>query len=209
MKRPDRDLIVKRFVVGPLGTNCYVVADASTGDACLIDPGSDPESVKRFIEREGLTLKFIINTHGHGDHIGANAVFGAPIFIHRADADFLTDPGKNMSRAFAADIMSPKADRMLEEGDVLRVGAIELKVLHTPGHTPGSISVVTDGAAFTGDALFAGSIGRTDFEYGDHDALIRSIADKLFALKDDTVIYPGHGELSTIGEEKKSNPFFS
>ena len=209
MERLNGDLIVKRFVVGPLGTNCYLAADAVTREACLIDPGSDPGPIKSYISKEGFNLKFIINTHGHGDHIGANASFRAPIFIHRSDADFLTDPDKNLSRAFMAGIVSPKAGRLLEEGDMIRLGAFEFKILHTPGHTPGSISVVTEGIAFTGDALFAGSIGRTDFAYGDHDQLIRSIADKLLTLKDDTVIYPGHGEPSTIGEEKKSNPFFS
>ncbi len=209
MKRLNENFIVKRFVVGPLGTNCYLVADAAAGEACLIDPGSDPETIKSYISKEGLSLKFIINTHGHGDHIGANASFRAPIFIHRSDADFLTDPDKNLSRVFTAGIVSPRAGKLLEEGDIVKLGEHELKILHTPGHTPGSISVVTEGIAFTGDALFAGSIGRTDLAYGDHDQLIRSITDKLLTLKDDTVIYPGHGECSTIGEEKKSNPFFS
>lgn len=204
-----RKFTLKRFTVGLLGTNCYLVADASTKEACLIDPGSDPKPIKSFITKEGLDLKFIINTHGHGDHIGANSFFGAPIFVHRLDKDFLKDPDMNMSRSFMMNIVSPDADRLLEEGDVLKLGGLELKILHTPGHTPGSVSVVLDGVVFTGDALFAGSIGRTDFEYGDQDSLIRSITQKLLTLKDDTVIYPGHGEPSTIGEEKKSNPFFS
>jgi glyoxylase-like metal-dependent hydrolase (beta-lactamase superfamily II) len=208
MKHLRGDLAVKRFMVGPLGTNCYVAADTATKEACLIDPGSDPELMKSYINKEGLVVKFIINTHGHGDHIGANVSFRVPIFIHKLDADFLTDPDKNLSRVFTAGIVSPKAGRLLKEGDIIKLGTHELKILHTPGHTPGSISVVTEGIAFTGDALFAGSIGRSDFEYGDHDQLIRSITDKLLTLKDDTVIYPGHGEPSTIGEEKKSNPFF-
>lgn len=209
MKHLKGDLTVKRFVIGPLGTNCYVVADVSTKEACLIDPGSDPEPIKSYITGEGFTVKFIINTHGHYDHVGANASFRAPIFIHELDAEFLTDPVKNLSRVFTSGIVSPKAGRLLREGDMIKLGAHDLKILHTPGHTPGSISVVTEGMAFTGDALFAGSIGRSDFEYGDQDQLIRSITDKLLTLKDDTVIYPGHGEPSTIGEEKKSNPFFS
>jgi len=203
-----RKFLLKRFVVGLLETNCYLVADALTKEACLIDPGSGPYPIKSFINKEGLDLKFIINTHGHGDHIGANAFFGVPIFIHKLDKDFLTDPGRNMSRLFMAGIVSPGAEKLLEEGDTLSLGGLELKVLHTPGHTPGSVSLIMDGAVFTGDALFAGSIGRTDFEYGDQDQLIRSITQKLLTLKDDTIIYPGHGEPSTIGEEKKSNPFF-
>jgi glyoxylase-like metal-dependent hydrolase (beta-lactamase superfamily II) len=202
-------LILKRFVVGLLGTNCYIIAAAATREASLIDPGSDPRPIKSFIDKEGLDLKFIINTHGHGDHIGANAFFKVPIFIHKLDADFLVNPDKNLSRMFMAGITSPKAGKLLEEGDILKLGEVELKILHTPGHTPGSISVVSGGIVFTGDALFAGSIGRTDFAYGDHELLIRSIADKLLTLKDDTIIYPGHGEPSTIGQEKKSNPFFS
>ena len=203
-----RKFLLKRFVVGLLETNCYLVADALTKEACLIDPGSGPYPIKSFINKEGLDLKFIINTHGHGDHIGANAFFSVPIFIHKLDKDFLKDPDKNLSRAFMAGIVSPGAEKLLEEGDTLSLGGLELKVLHTPGHTPGSVSLIMDGAVFTGDALFAGSIGRTDFEYGDQDQLIRSITQKLLTLKDDTIIYPGHGEPSTIGEEKKSNPFF-
>lgn len=203
-----RKFLLKRFVVGLLETNCYLVADALTKEACLIDPGSGPYPIKNFIKKEGLDLKFIINTHGHGDHIGANAFFGVPIFIHKLDKDFLKDPGRNMSRLFMTGIVSPWAEKLLEEGDILSLGGLELKVLHTPGHTPGSVSLVLDGVVFTGDALFAGSIGRTDFEYGDQDQLIRSITQKLLTLEDDTVIYPGHGEPSTIGEEKKSNPFF-
>jgi len=202
-------LILKRFMVGLLGTNCYLIADAVTREACLIDPGSDPKPIKSFIDKEGLDLKFIINTHGHGDHIGANAFFRVPVFIHKLDADFLVDPDKNLSSMFMAGITSPKAGKLLEDGDTLRLGDVGLKILHTPGHTPGSISVASDGVVFTGDALFAGSIGRTDFAYGDHELLIRSITDKLLTLKDDTIIYPGHGGPSTIGEEKKSNPFFS
>lgn len=200
--------MIKTFVVGALRTNCYLVWDVAAKEACLIDPGADPKPIKSFMNKEGLDLKFIINTHGHGDHIGANAFFGAPIFIHSLDADFLTDPDKNLSRVFTAGITSPKAERLLVDGDILKLGSLELKILHTPGHTPGSVSVVSGGVVFTGDALFAGSIGRTDLAYGDQDRLMQSITQKLFALKDDTVIYPGHGGPSTIGDEVKSNPFF-
>ena len=200
--------MLKRFVVGPLGTNCYIISDVSTRQACLIDPGSDAGSIKNYIAREGLVVKFIINTHGHGDHIGANAHFEAPVFIHELDEDFLTDPGKNLSMAFMGGIVSPKAERLLKDGDAIKLGDLDMKILHTPGHTPGSICVVVDGIAFTGDTLFAGSVGRTDFAYGDTDQLMHSIAQKLFKLSDDTVIYPGHGESSTIGDEKSSNPFF-
>ncbi len=206
--RNDNRLMIKRFVVGPLGTNCYIIADTATKEACLIDPGFEAKVIKSYIAREGLHLKFIINTHGHGDHIAANRDFDVPIFIHKLEADFLTDTSKNLSRMFMAGVVSPKAGKLLEDGDTLKLGNLEMRILHTPGHTPGSISIVVDKIAFTGDALFAGSIGRTDFAYGDQDQLMNSITQKLFMLNDDTVIYPGHGEPSTIGEEKISNPFF-
>lgn len=204
-----REYFLKRFILGPLETNCYIVADPVRKDACLIDPGADPKLLKSFIIREGLNLKFIVNTHGHGDHIAANFYFNVPVFIHSLDADFLTDPDKNLSRMFMDGIVSPAAGRLLADGDILRLGELELGVLHTPGHTPGSISLTLDDAVFTGDALFAGSIGRTDLEQGDQNQLLRSIRLKLLTLKDDTIIYPGHGEPSTIGTEKRSNPFIT
>lgn len=202
-----RACIVKRFVVGPLQTNCYLLEDPATKDACLIDPGANPKEIRRFISDGGLCLKYIINTHGHGDHIAANAFFNVPIYIHKLEEDFLVDPDKNMSRMFMGGIVSPRADRLLADGEILPLGELKLKILHTPGHSPGSVSIVVNGIAFTGDALFAGSIGRTDFDNGDADLLYRSIMQKLMALPDDTVIYPGHGPESTIGEERRSNPF--
>jgi len=201
------DIGLKRFVVGPLGTNCYLVWDVLTREACLIDPGGDARSIKSFMAREGLSPRFIINTHGHGDHIGANSAFDLPVYIHRLDADCLTDPVKNLSRVFMGGVVSPKASGFLADGDMVKLGGAELRILYTPGHTRGSVSIAVDGVVFTGDALFAGSIGRTDLEYGDEDLLINSIKDKLLTMKDDVIVYPGHGEPSTIGEEKASNPF--
>ncbi len=201
-------IILKSFVVGPLETNCYIVADPATKEACLIDPGADPAVIKDYIRRNGLALKFIINTHGHGDHIAANSRFNAPIYIHSLDGKFLTDPALNLSKMFMFGITSPKASRLLEDGDTIALGNLKLKVIHTPGHSPGSISLKVDGAVFTGDALFAGGIGRTDFAYGDTDLLMKSITEKLFTLDDNIVVYPGHGPNSTIAEEKRSNPFF-
>lgn len=203
-----KEFIVKSFIVGPLETNCYIIADPATKEACLIDPGADPAVIKDCLRKNGLELKFIVNTHGHGDHIAANSQFKVPIYIHRLDGDFLTDTKLNLSKMFMFGITSPKASRFLEEGDTIALGSLELSVIHTPGHSPGSISLKVDGAVFTGDALFAGGVGRTDFAYGDTDLLMRSITGKLFTLDDKTVIYPGHGPQSTIGEEKRSNPFF-
>jgi len=202
------DIILKRLVLGPLGTNCYIVADPATREACIIDPSGSPDVIKKYLRENELRLQFIINTHGHGDHIAVNDRFDVPVYIHRLDADFLTDTDLNLSKSFMGGVQSPKAGRLLEEGDVIRLGRLELGIVHTPGHTPGSISVRVGGIVFTGDALFAGSIGRTDFAYGDTQLLMDSIASKLFTLDDDVVIYPGHGGSSTIGKEKRTNPFF-
>lgn len=197
-------LFIEAFTVGPMGVNCYLVADAFTKEACLIDPGFEPDRLAKAIRKNGFSLRFIINTHGHGDHIASNGSFGVPVYIHRLDADFLTDPSKNLSRHFFFDVKSPKASRLLENGDIIKLGEIELEVIHTPGHTPGSISLRSGNTIFTGDTLFRGGIGRTDFDYGDEGALLTSIRDKLFKFSDDTVIYPGHGDASTIGAEKES-----
>lgn len=207
--RAKPDVYIKRFVVGPMACNCYLVADPATKDAVIIDPGAATAEIKKDIANNRFNIKFIINTHGHGDHIAANGVFGAPVCIHRLDKDFLTDADLNLSSAFFARIISPAASRLLEDGDEISLGNLRLKVLHTPGHTPGSISLLLDGVVFTGDTLFRSSVGRTDFEYGNEGALFKSIAEKLLTLGDDTVIYPGHGEPSTIREELESNPFLA
>lgn len=183
--------------------NCYLIADPKTKDACIIDPGAEPDKVKRSVLKNGLSLKFIINTHGHGDHIAANGSFDLPIYIHRLDADFLRDPSKNLSRHFFFEVKSPPASRLLEDGDTIALGGLEFRVIHTPGHTPGSITLALGSVLFTGDTLFCGGVGRTDFDYGDEDALYDAIRKKLFVLPDDTVIYPGHGSESTIGAERQ------
>lgn len=208
MRQSDKtDFFFKHFVVGPMAENCYLVADPATSKACLIDPGGGVSEIKKCIANNHFDLKFIINTHGHGDHIAANGFFDVPIYIHKLDKDFLTDPGLNLSSTFFFKVVSPGATRLLDEGDEIRLGSLIFKVIHTPGHTPGSISLKLDGVVFTGDILFRGGVGRTDFEYGDQDALFGSIRDKLLGFADDTVIYPGHGDFSTIGEERKANPF--
>jgi glyoxylase-like metal-dependent hydrolase (beta-lactamase superfamily II) len=208
--KPSRKALVNRFVVGPLGVNCYVVADPDTKDACVIDPGADGDKIKRFIDKNGLKLKFIINTHGHGDHIASNKELGAPVYIHAADKDCLTDPKKNMSAGiFMFDIVSPEAARLLKDGESISLGSLEMKVLHTPGHTRGSISLVLDNVIFTGDTLFHGGVGRSDLPGGDEDEILSSIREKLLTFEDDIIVYPGHGGPSTIGEERKNNPFLA
>ena len=207
MSRRVDKIIIDKLIVGPMAVNCYVVADAATKEACVIDPGLEPEKIKRALKKNSLALRFIINTHGHADHIGANGYFNAPIFIHRLEADFLTDDQKNLSGPFGFLLKPSKPARLLEDKEMLRLGSMELEVIHTPGHTPGSISIRASGIVFTGDALFAGGIGRTDFSYGDEGLLLASIRERLFILPDETVMHPGHGDSSTIGEERRNNPF--
>ena len=200
-------MIIKTIVVGMLETNCYIVGDDSSKDVFIIDPGADFKKIKNIIDTDGLKPKAIINTHGHGDHIGANARFDLPLWIHRLDAGFLEDPSKNLSITFGRQMIPYSADRCLEDGDILKIGRYSLKVIHTPGHTPGGICLQGDGVVFTGDTLFCGGIGRTDFQYGSEEDIIRSIKEKLLVLDDKYVVYPGHGPSSTIGREKSENPF--
>ncbi|MBU1148135.1 MAG: MBL fold metallo-hydrolase, partial [Candidatus Omnitrophica bacterium] len=156
---------------------------------------------------DSLKPKAVINTHGHGDHIGADSEFGLPIWIHSLDAEFLQDPSKNLSGMLGFLLKTKPASRLLDEGDVLKIGSVNLEVIHTPGHTPGSICFKGDSVVFTGDTLFCEGIGRTDFAYGSQEDIIRSIKEKLFTLDDNYLIYPGHGPSSSIGKEKVSNPF--
>jgi len=153
-------------------------------------------------------VKTLLVTHAHADHIGTNVEWGLPIWIHASDAPFLRDPELNLSAFFfESPVTSPSAERLLYDEESCLVHEMQFTVLHTPGHTLGSISLLFDDCVFTGDTLFCGGVGRTDFEYGDEDALFRSIRKKIMAFPDDTVIYPGHGDFSTIGKEKKFNPF--
>lgn len=188
---------VKRFKVGWLSTNCYVVGCEETKEAAVIDPGIESEAeanlILGFIKQSGFRIKCIVNTHGHPDHISGNAVMkeatGAPILIHENSAERVN------------------ADRKLRDGDVIQVGNFKLVVLYTPGHTKDGISLLGDSVVFTGDSLFAGSIGRTDFVSGSFEELIRSIKTKLMSLPDNFKVYPGHESFTTIGDEKRHNPF--
>ncbi|MBC7325719.1 MAG: MBL fold metallo-hydrolase [Moorella sp. (in: Bacteria)] len=206
-------MFLKTLVVGPLGTNCYLVGCQETGEGAVIDPGAEGERILAAAREAGLKIRYIINTHGHIDHIGANGqvkdATGALILIHRDDAPCLTEPGRNLSTFMGAGISSPGADRLLLEGDTITIGrTINLKVIHTPGHTPGGICLQGESLVFTGDTLFAGSIGRIDFPGGSFSQLINSVKEKLFILDDNLKIYPGHGPASTIGAERADNPFF-
>jgi len=204
-------MIIRSMPVGPLQANCFIVGCDATRQAAVIDPGGDVDKILLALAKDKLTLKAIINTHGHFDHVSANKALkkasGADLMIHPLDAPMLAQLARGAAMWGMRSEDSPEPDRLLEDGDTVTVGQIQFKVLHTPGHTPGGISLHADQAVFVGDTLFAGSIGRTDFPGGDFDTLIRSIHTKLFTLPDDTAVYTGHMEATTIGKEKKYNPF--
>jgi len=191
------------------------VGSTETKEALIIDPGFETnleaKTILKEINQRKLRVRYIVNTHGHPDHTSGNGIMkrltGAPILIHEYDAPMLTDSTKNLSMLFwvRTASLSP-ADRMLHDGDVVQVGSVALKVLHTPGHSRGSISLLGADAVFTGDTLFAGSIGRTDLPSSSYEEIMLSIK-KLAMLPDHIKVYPGHGPTSTIGEEKRHNPF--
>ncbi len=201
------DYILHRVVIEQMGTNCYIFGSKKTKEVAIIDPGAESGKIKALIDEHGLLPKFIINTHGHIDHIGANADFELPVYIHKRDANFLTNPLLSLAAFYGILKKSPSASRRLEHGDDIEISGLTLKVIHTPGHTPGGISLVYDNMVFTGDTLFAEGIGRTDLPYGSAKDITDSIKNRLFKLDDDTVVYPGHGESTTIGRERKKNPW--
>ncbi len=206
-------MFFKRLVVGILETNCYLIGCKSSKTAAVIDPGGeeDVDLILNLLQKNNLNLKYIINTHGHADHIGGNKALKANtkalLLIHRLDAFMLIDANKNLSILEGKEIYSYPADRILEEGDEIILGSLKLSIIHTPGHTPGGISLVLNNIVFTGDTLFAGGVGRSDLPGGSYRDLQRSIKEKLLTLSDDKIIYPGHGPSSTIGEERRTNPY--
>ena len=206
-------MILKTLVVGPIQSNCYITGCERTREAAVIDPGGDADRILITLAKDRLRCIYIINTHGHFDHSADNKrlkeVTGAQLLIHHADAPMILHQSTNGGMWGIHVDNSPPPDRYLKEGDIITFGDISLKVLHTPGHSPGGISLVTDKIVFVGDTLFAGSIGRTDFPGGDHEGLLRNVREKIFTLGDDVVVYPGHGPKTTVGRERKSNPFFT
>lgn len=197
--------------VGQIEANCYIVFDDETKEGMVIDPGDEGERIYQEIEKNNLHVKYIVDTHGHGDHIGANQYLKektqAELLIHLEDAPMLTDAAKNLSIYMGYQINKPAADRMLKDGDILEIGKEKFTVLHTPGHTRGGICLYSGDICFTGDTLFQYSIGRTDFPGGSYEEIINSIKSKLLTLDDETIVFPGHGPKTTIGNEKKNNPF--
>lgn len=198
---------IKTFIVGPLQTNCYLVYDEGSSKGVLIDPASCEKEIKDFIESNGIEVLYILNTHGHGDHIKGNSFFGFPILIHELDEECLRDPAKNLSFDPEWSSGSMKAEKKLKDGDVIEVGSLRLEVIYTPGHTPGGISVKCGSVLFSGDTLFFEGVGRTDLPGGSYETLKKSIKKKLFTLPGETRVLPGHGPETTIAHEKKYNPF--
>jgi len=206
---------VETFVLGPFETNAFVVRASTEATTCVvIDAGIDAEPLAEYLQRQGLTPEAILLTHGHADHIE-----GVPLLrkrfdhvetvIHKADAVLLTDPMANVSAMVGTPLTINPADVLLDSEAPVNYAGLTFHVLHTPGHTPGGVCYycAAENAVFAGDTLFAGSIGRTDFPGGDMDQLLESIRTRLFTLPDETIVYTGHGPRTTVGREKRSNPF--
>ncbi len=207
-------MVIDRLVVGSYAANCFLVYDeTSDNEAIIIDPGAEAERIYQKIKDKNCKVKSIILTHGHGDHIGAveqlKKLTGAEVMIHPDDEEMLRDVKANLTNTMNGPDVSIKVDRTIGDGDVIEFGHIKADILHTPGHTQGGICIYFEDqqTLVTGDTLFYGSIGRTDLYGGNHRQLINSILQKLMPLDDDTVVYPGHGSSTTIGFERRKNPF--
>ena len=202
-------MIIRKLVVGPIASNCYIVGSESTKEGMIIDPGADADEILRTVEKLGLTIKLIVLTHRHPDHVGAAAqvkkALGVDVATHAECAQYLPQSSSYMYEPPYEG--APKPERILNGGDSIDIGELHFTVLHTPGHTPCGISLLGEGVVFTGDTLFNYGIGRYDLIDGDYHQLMDSIHTKLMVLPDDTVIYPGHGPDSTIGTERRANPF--
>ena len=207
-------MIVHVFAAGAMMTNCYVVSCEQTQEAIVIDPGfderSEGENAFKVIDERGLKMKFILNTHGHPDHTCGNGIvkdrFHIPILVHECDKHMLGTSGETIARFFGFKHSSPPADRLLSDEDAVSFGRVRLRVMHTPGHSRGSISLLGQKEVFTGDTLFMGSIGRTDFPDSSETDINDSLK-KLARLPESFVVYPGHGPETSIGKEKENNPF--
>ncbi len=207
-------MFLKQMQVSSMAVFAYLVGDPQSGEALVIDPAGATEDIVALAKNNNLKIKYIVNTHGHVDHICGNQAMkkltGAEIIIHRDDAAELTAKAERVLAMFHAE-PSPPADITVTEGERITVGAVSLAVLHTPGHSPGSMSLYAEGIVFTGDTLFVEAVGRTDFPGGSWPVMLKSIEEKLFTLPDSTQVLPGHNygrtPTSTIGHEKKNNPF--
>jgi hydroxyacylglutathione hydrolase len=212
---PHQEIRLHTIVSMPFEENTYVLGLASGRECLVIDPGFEPDSILEYLRDEGLTVSAIINTHGHADHIAGNGALkaaypNAPLVIGAGDAAMLTDANLNLSAPFGLAMTSPPADQSVREGDTIRFAGLELEVLEIPGHSPGHVVFILrqePPLVLGGDVLFRGSVGRTDFPGGSFDQLRRGIHEKLWPLPGATVVYPGHGPVTTIDHEKRTNPF--
>jgi hydroxyacylglutathione hydrolase len=204
---------MQSFEVGPLGVNCYVLWEKNTKEGLVIDPGGDVADILQYITAKDIHVVAIVNTHGHGDHIGANdslrEATGAKLFIHQADAYMLADLKENFSAYMGVPAISKPADGFLADGDIVAFGDSRFSVMHTPGHSPGGICLLGGGMLFSGDSLFSGSIGRCDFPGASAEQLISALKEKVLPLPDETMVYPGHGPSTSIGQERRHNPYLS
>ncbi len=204
---------IHTYARGPFQTNTYLIEDEAAGEALLIDPTIDSEGVYAESVALKLHVALIVNTHGHLDHTYGDAFFkqktGAALAIHAADVPLLNGGGQQARMFGLATPAAAQADRLLTDGDVITFGELTLQVIHTPGHTPGGVCLYGHGILIAGDTLFASSIGRSDLPGGDSDLLLESIRRRLLILPEDTLVYSGHGDVTTIGEEKQHNPFLS
>jgi glyoxylase-like metal-dependent hydrolase (beta-lactamase superfamily II) len=207
---------VLSLTVGAMEVNCYIVYCEESLQCVVIDPGDDCDDIMHMVEENHLKPKYILLTHGHFDHIGAVKELkertDAMVVIHPMDADHLTDASRNLSGLIGKRSVQVPPDLLVEDGDRLEAGHVTLQVIHTPGHTLGGVTYMEStymghGALFTGDTLFEGSVGRTDFPGGSHPQLLRSISEKLMILDDSLAVFPGHGSCSTLGRERITNPF--
>jgi hydroxyacylglutathione hydrolase len=193
------------------GTNTYLIWDENSREAVLIDAAAPDRLLIDDIKRLELDLKYLFLTHGHSDHIAGigllKDVFGVPIGIHELDAEMLTDAQKNLSVYWNQNIVTPPAEILFQDGDIFPLGKFEIKVIHTPGHTQGGVCFLIDDLLISGDTLFAESIGRADLPGGDFQTLKDSIQNRIFALPDATIVYPGHGPKTSVEDEKVGNPF--
>jgi glyoxylase-like metal-dependent hydrolase (beta-lactamase superfamily II) len=213
MSEPQvNELIVHGIVVGVFAENCWVIGNRRTGEAICIDPGDNPGEILAMARDMGVRIKAIANSHGHLDHVmgvrGVKEATGAPFLIHPADLEIVRGSAAMAARWMGAQVEPPPdPDGLLADGDEIDVDGVKLRVIHTPGHTPGSVSFYVNGLLFSGDTLFQGSIGRTDLPGGDYDLEMSSIVDRLLALPDDTIVLPGHMAQTTIGQERQRNPY--